>query len=103
MQSRAIAPQVVLRIGLSWICWSQGTSPGAMVMRLRIVDAQGRAPGPILGGVRAVLEVLSVATLMVGFAWAIFTRRRQTWHDFGSGLYVINAPPEGERERPREG
>jgi uncharacterized RDD family membrane protein YckC len=99
----AIAPQVVLRIGLSWICWSLGTSPGAMVMRLRLVDAQGKAPGPVRGGVRAVLEVVSVATLMVGFAWAIVTRRRQTWHDFGSGTFVIDASAEDREHSPREG
>lgn len=88
----AILPQIVLRIGLSWIFWSQGTSPGAMVMGLRIVDAQGNPPGPVRGGIRALVEIVSISMLLVGFAWALFTRRRQTWHDLAAGTYIVDAP-----------
>ena len=88
----AILPQMVLRVGLSWIFWSLGTSPGAMLLHLRIVDGSGRPPGPVRGGVRAIVEVLSISTLLIGFAWALFSRRRQTWHDLAAGTYVVDAP-----------
>lgn len=93
----AILPQMVLRVGLSWIFWSMGTSPGAMILHLRIVDGHGHPPGPIRGGVRALVEVVSISTLLAGFAWALFSRRRQTWHDLAAGTYVVNAPREGDR------
>ena len=94
----AILPQMVLRVGLSWIFWSMGTSPGAILLGLRIVDANGAAPGPVRGGVRAIVEVLSLSTLLIGFACALFSRRRQTWHDLAAGTYVVNAPERGPRD-----
>lgn len=89
-----VLPQVVMRVGVSWIFWSQGTSLGAIVMGLRIVDSAGQPPGPARGGIRAVVEVVSIFVLLVGFAWALFTRRRQTWHDLAAGTYVVEVPRE---------
>lgn len=97
LSAGVVIPQMVLRAGLSWIFWSQGTSPGAMLLHLRLVDAQGNPPGPVRGGVRAVVEIVSIFMMLLGFAWALFSRRRQTWHDLASGVYVINDPREGER------
>jgi len=98
----AFLPQMVLRFGLSWIFWSQGTSPGAMLLNVRLVDALGNPPGPRRGAIRAAVEIISISTLLVGFAWALFSRRRQTWHDLAAGVFVVNAPreattPEGLR------
>lgn len=95
-----IIPQLVLRAGLSWTFWSHGTSPGAMLLHLRLVDAHGNAPGSARGGVRATVEIVSVF-VPLGFAWALFSRRRQTWHDLASGVYVINAPREELDDTPR--
>ncbi len=86
----AVLPQMVLRVGLSWIFWSQGTSPGARLLHVRLVDAQGNPPGPTRGGIRALVEIVSISTLLIGFAWALFSRRRQTWHDLASGVFVVN-------------
>ena len=44
------------------------------------------------------MEVLSLSTLLIGFAWALFSRRRQTWHDLAAGTYVVNAPERGPRD-----
>lgn len=93
----AILPQVVMRVGLSWIFWSQGTSPGAVVMRVRLVDAAGNPPGATRGLIRGLVEVLSISTLLLGFFWALFTRRRQTWHDLAAGVYVVDAREERDR------
>gem|GEM_PF-3561333 len=99
LNAGAIIPQIVLRAGLSWIFWSQGTSPGAMLLQLRLVDAHGNPPGPTRGGIRAMVEIVSIMTMLLGFAWALFSRRRQTWHDLASGVYVINAPGRDRSER----
>lgn len=96
-----VLPQIVLRAGLSWLFWSRGTSPGAMVLHVRLVDAEGLPPGGRRAAIRALVEIVSVSTLFIGFAWALFSRRRQTWHDMASGVYVVDAPaendPTGER------
>lgn len=101
LSAGAVIPQIVLRAGLSWIFWSQGTSPGAMLLHVRLVDAHGNAPGPVRGGIRAMVEIVSIMTLLLGFAWALFSRRRQTWHDLASGVYVINEPSGNRDARER--
>ena len=94
---RALLPQIVMRIGLSWIFWSRGISPGAVLLRVRLVGPDGEVPGTSRAGVRAALEVVSVLGMFIGFAWALVSRRRQTWHDLAAGTYVVNLPPGGPR------
>lgn len=94
---RVLLPQIVMRIGLSWIFWARGTSPGAALFRLRIVGPMGEVPGPRRALIRATLEVASVLGMFLGFAWALVSRKRQTWHDLAANTYVVNLPAEERR------
>lgn len=96
-------PQVLVRVALSWVFWSNGVSPGGLLLRVRIVDAQGRRPGHARGGVRALVEIVSLVPLLLGFASALLSRRGQTWHDLAAGTYVVNEADAVPAEREDDG
>lgn len=86
----ALAPRLVLSFGYDWIFWSQGWTPGAGVMGIRIVREDGAPPGPARGLVRALVSIPSGAVFFIGYAWMLFSRKRQTWHDMAAGVVVVN-------------
>lgn len=81
-------------IGWNVIFFTQGWTPGGLVMRVRIVRlSDGGAPGLRSGVVRAFGAVLSDAALVIGYLWAFWDSRRQTWHDKFAGTVVVDLPP----------
>jgi len=66
-----------------------GQTLGKRLFRLRVISAQGRAPGPVIAGVRFVAMALSLGLAGLGFLWCIFDRERRALHDHLSGTYVI--------------
>lgn len=93
----ALLPRVLLSVGYDWIFWTQGWTPGAVVMQIRIVDLEGRAPGPGRAAIRVAGSVLSAAAFFVGYAWMFRSRRRQTWHDVLAGTVVTRTPRDERR------
>jgi len=93
-----IAPRLLLSMGYDWMFWSQGWTPGTALMGIRIVRADGSAPGPLFAAVRVAGSLVSAMALFVGFAWMLWSPRRQTWHDILARTMVVMVPPkEGER------
>lgn len=79
--------------GWNVIFFAQGWTPGALIMGLRIVRlSDGSAPGFRWGAVRAAGAILSDAALAIGYVWAFWDDRRQTWHDKFAGTVVVMAP-----------
>ncbi len=98
-------------------CGAGGQSPGKRLLRIRVVDAQGRALGAGRGALRyaifgvpyflnGALLPMDVATFAGGFPFAVvaaggmvalayllaFNRRtRQSLHDFAVGAFVVRA------------
>lgn len=66
-----------------------GQTVGKRLLRLRVISAQGRAPGPVLACVRFVAMTLSLGLAGLGFLWCLFDRERRALHDHLSGTYVI--------------
>jgi uncharacterized RDD family membrane protein YckC len=91
----ALLPRILLSLGYDWIFWTQGWTPGAAVLGLRIIDDTERPPGPRRAAVRVAGSVLSGASFFVGYLWMLRSKRRQTWHDSMAGTFVIRE----ERER----
>ncbi len=86
-----VAAQILTR-GWDLIFFAQGWTPGCRLMRMRIVRlADGGVPGARWGMVRAAGAVIS-ETVLVGYLWAFWDARRQTWHDKLAGTVVIEAP-----------
>ncbi len=86
-----VAAQIWSR-GYDVIFFSQGWTPGSRLTRTRIVRlVDGRAPGARWGIVRAAGAVIS-ETVLVGYLWALWDARRQTWQDKVAGTVVIEVP-----------
>lgn len=90
----AVLPRLVLSAGYDWIFWTHGWTPGALLLRIRIVRADGEAPGPRRAATRTVSAILSSAAFFIGYVWMLRSKRRQTWHDLLAGTYVIVVPQE---------
>jgi uncharacterized RDD family membrane protein YckC len=70
-----------------------GTTLGGMILGLRIVKEDG---GPLDVGtslVRVFASFFSALVLFLGFFWAGWTRRKQSWHDRIAGTVVIRGKP----------
>ncbi|MSP21542.1 MAG: RDD family protein [Dehalococcoidia bacterium] len=72
-----------------WLWNSLGWSPGKRVFGLRVVTLEGRAPGAGRGFARTAGTLLSLTVFFVGYLWAAWDRRSQTWHDRIAGTYVV--------------
>jgi uncharacterized RDD family membrane protein YckC len=72
-----------------WLWNSFGWSPGKRLLGLRTVTGDGRAPGVGRGFARTVGTLLSILPLFLGYFWAAWDRRSQTWHDRIAGTYVV--------------
>lgn len=67
----------------------RGTTVGGMICRVRLVRTDGRALAPQDGIVRGVASVVSIAFLGLGWIWAAWDEKRQSWHDRAAGTYVV--------------
>ncbi|MGE3961843.1 MAG: RDD family protein [Dehalococcoidia bacterium] len=85
----ALAPRLLLSFGYDWIFWSQGWTPGASLMGIRIVRPDGAPPGAVRGAVRALIAIPSAGLFFLGYAWMLLSPRKQTWHDLAAGVYVV--------------
>ena len=78
-------------IGLDWLFYSLGRSPGRAIVGIRIIDEAGRPPGPQRGGVRLLMSAVSALALGIGYLAMLWSPTNQTWHDQVAGTYVVRA------------
>ena len=83
---------LLFRVGYNWVWNTIGWSPGKRVVGLRIVGEEGGPPGVERGFGRSVGALVSDLALGVGYLWALWDARTQTWHDKMAGTYVVIAP-----------
>jgi uncharacterized RDD family membrane protein YckC len=93
-----ITLRFVVSLGYRWLFDSLGWSPGKLATGLRLVNAQGRPPGPFGGGVRALVALL--IPFYISYLWAAWDPRVQTLHDKAARTYVVPLSALTERERP---
>lgn len=91
---------LLLQVGYYWVWNSIGWSPGKRVVGLRIVVEEGGPPGVERGFARTVGSLVSGLVFLLGYLWALWDARTQTWHDKMAGTYVVIASP---REDGRTG
>jgi uncharacterized RDD family membrane protein YckC len=99
---RSITNRSLLGIGAAWIGLSVlwqfagnlgGATPGKQVMGLRIVTAEGEAPGAARAFVRAVAWLFSTPLGNFGFLVALFHPKTRALHDLIAGTFVVEAGP----------
>lgn len=68
-----------------------GGTPGKRLIGMRLVNADGEAPGLASSLVRTVVAGISFVALLIGFFWMLRDPDKQTWHDKAAGTYVVVA------------
>ena len=86
----------LVRVGFGLIFNPRGWSPGKQVVGLRIVNDDGEPPGLRWGVMRTAGAVFS-EMLYIGYIWAFFDSKTQTWHDKLAKTYVVRV--EGEEPK----
>lgn len=81
---------VVTGLILPWIWNSIGWSPAKRIIGLRIVDADGNAPGWRRGLGRTAATWLSGLALGLGYLTAVWHLEKRTWHDRMAGTWVVD-------------
>jgi uncharacterized RDD family membrane protein YckC len=80
--------------------WSaKQATPGKMVFRARIVDANhGGRPSTLQYVVRYLGYFVSILPLCLGLLWVAWDRRKQGWHDKLAGTVVVRPSRSGAWE-----
>jgi uncharacterized RDD family membrane protein YckC len=85
---------LVIAIGTLYLVVFQammGRTLGMRLLRLRIIDVYGDAPGLARAAIRAGGHLACLATLGLGYVWIGFDREKRGFHDWIAGTYVIRA------------
>ena len=93
--AQSVVITTLIRLGYGAIFNPRGWSPGKLVVGLRIVNEEGDPPGLRWGIMRTAATVFS-EIFYIGYIWAFFDKRTQTWHDKLGKTYVVRVE-EGER------
>jgi uncharacterized RDD family membrane protein YckC len=84
---QGFVPVWILYHGILW-SW-KSTTVGGLALGLRIVRIDGKPMSAALATVRCLCAFLSFAAFFVGFFWAAWDARRQSWHDKITGTVIV--------------
>lgn len=91
----------VLPVGyLSWLPFTwlyfwlftglKGQTPGKMIVRIKVVNARGDAPGLAAAFLREIVgKTLSAIALLLGYIWIAFDKEKRGWHDIIASTRVV--------------
>lgn len=68
-----------------------GQTLGKQVMNIRVVTESGGAVDQNTALIRALVSYVSGMAMGIGYIWAFFDDRRQTWHDKVAKTLVVEA------------
>lgn len=82
---------LALPVGYYWYFWTrrEGQTPGKFALGIRVIKADGTPISDTDAVIRAIGYQVSAMLCGLGFIWAIFDKRRQTWHDKLARTYVV--------------
>jgi len=86
----------VLAYQLLFLAALQAT-PGMIFLGLFLSDRWGDNPRVDQVMVRVLVSLISAAAFGLGYVWAVFHPRRQTWHDWAAGTLVIRGSSRARR------
>jgi uncharacterized RDD family membrane protein YckC len=81
-------PLMFLAYHIAFWSW-RGTTPGGLVMNLRVERLDGGAMTPGVAAVRALAGIFSLIPGGLGFWWTAWDEARQSWHDKIAGTIVV--------------
>lgn len=84
-------------VPLAWLVynfvfvWLMAATPGKKAFQLQVIMEDGRPPDWKRSAIRASMSLVSaMLALMLGYAWGLWSKRGQTWHDSAAGTLVIS-------------
>jgi uncharacterized RDD family membrane protein YckC len=81
---------LVLSLGIGYMNGATGQSPGKRVAGLRLVrDADGGLLGGGLGALREIAHLVDTFSILIGWFWPLWDRKRQTFADKIMGTVVV--------------
>lgn len=85
--------QMLLTLVYGWYFLTRhdGQTPGKRLMNIRVIKEDGSPIGDGDAIIRVLVSWISGAVFLIGFIWALFDQRNQTWHDKAVGSLVVNA------------
>jgi len=66
-----------------------GQTIGKMIMGIKVIKDDGNTIDLVSAFTRWIVSFISASFLFLGFIWALFDRRSQTWHDKITGTIVV--------------
>lgn len=85
---------IMAAIGIGYYTYffGKGETPGMRLVEIRLVRTDGVEPvGLYRGFLRWVGMEISGIFLLLGYAWILFDKKKQGWHDRIAGTYVVRA------------
>jgi uncharacterized RDD family membrane protein YckC len=81
---------LVITLAIAWMNGAQGQSPGKRVVGLRLVrDGDGSLIGGGMGILRELAHLLDTFSLLLGWFWPLWDKKRQTFADKIVGTVVV--------------
>ena len=68
-----------------------GQTIGKKILGIRVVTTGGGKLDALKAFIRAISKILSALPLDLGFLWALWDSKSQTWHDKIADTYVVKA------------
>jgi len=68
-----------------------GQTLGKRLLNIRVVNQDGTTPDVRTATIRSFSTILSGLVLCIGYIWALFNPKKQTWHDILANTYVVEA------------
>jgi uncharacterized RDD family membrane protein YckC len=88
-------PPLCLLVALAYFAgmWAwRGTTIGGIVLKLKVVRADGRPVTLVVALVRGLAAAFSAVIFFLGFLWIAWDKDKQGWHDKIAGTVVIRLP-----------
>ena len=79
----------LLTFGYFWYFVARGQTLGQAALGIRLVDAEGNAPGTQKALIRTLMAFVSALALGLGYLWAAFHSEKRTWHDMVAGTWAV--------------
>lgn len=82
---------MAIPVAYYWYFWTQkdGQTPGKFALGIRVIRANGMPMKDVDAIIRAIGYHVSAMLFGLGFFWAIFDKKNQTWHDKIARTYVV--------------
>jgi uncharacterized RDD family membrane protein YckC len=82
---------MAIPVAYHWYFWTHkdGQTPGKFALGIRVVKMHGGKIRDVDAVIRAIGYHVSAMLFGIGFIWAIFDKRNQTWHDKIARTYVV--------------